>query len=48
VTSTASTTSPTRRPPWLLPASVGVIAIMTISALWALIVVFKNWEKIGV
>lgn len=47
MTNAASTTAPSR-PAWLMPASVGVIAIMTIAALWAVIVVVKNWEKIGV
>lgn len=48
MTNATSTTTPARRPPWLLPAGAGVIALMTIAALWALIVVIKNWGNIGV
>lgn len=45
---TNSASTPNRRPPWLLPAGAGVIAIMTLAALWAVVVVVNNWEKIGV
>ena len=48
MTSSPSPASMAPRPPWLMPAGVGVIALMSVAALWAVIVVARNWEKIGV
>ena len=45
---TEPSSPPIHHPRWLVPAGWAVNGIMALAALWAVIVVIRNWSRIGV